>query len=496
MQDRSPKHPGRVKLLPVSGQENIYDMTRADEPDDTGTPFNKRTMLQDSTAQLLKLPLANPFPDDALRHMVDRIVPIGTIRTSPAQSLGDAWLKCDGSMVTFENYPQLCSVLRNTGGAVTWDTNAFPSTYTDISSASDPVYFDGKWLVAIRNVDSWVKILSVSTLDGTWTEEASFTAEAISGVFLSASDNYCVCAFLTRYTGTMGAKLHIKARQKDAEEWTEFSIDIYQYSVSCELRGIDHCGDRFAILFYKYVSGGSKATYIVYSDTPTTEESWTQTGMLNSGLESLSCIRTEWFAVSGEYQKSGSSATFEITFWKADNISLFVFQRKATFTEKSSVNYTYRMFYPSKVSYYSGYYYFMAYIGHESTGLNGYITPTIYRTADFSKWKTTDTDSVLVSGMNRFHTAASEIMVALAGGPNAWTTADPDVGYSDVSIPNMPVHGLAVKGALVVASAKTGIAYHDYTYDSRLLPNISLSSDTTTFIKAKNELDVFEAGGD
>ena len=499
MQDRSPKHPGRVKLLPVAGQENIYDMTRADEPDDTGTPFNKRTMLQDSTAQLLKLPLANPFPDDALRHMVDRIVPIGTIRTSPAQSLGDAWLKCDGSMVTFENYPQLCSVLRNTGGAVTWDTNAFPSTYTDIFSASDPVYFDGKWMVAISSLNSWVKILSASSLDGTWTEEASFASDAKSDVWLSASDNYCVCAFLTYYTGTQGAKLQIKVKAKDAEEWNEIeppNAFQFQYTDSSEIRGLDHCGGRFAILVYKYISGGSKSTFIAYSDAPESSEGWTLKENLSSGFESLSCIGTEWFAVSGEYQKSGSSATVEITFWKADDISLFTFQQWATYAEKVSANYTYRMYYPSKVTYYSGYYYFMACIGYSSTGVNGYITPTIYRTADFSKWKTTDTDSVLVSGMNRFHTAASEIMVALAGGPNAWTTANPDVGYSDISIPNMPVQGLAVKGALVIASAKTGIAYHDYTYDSRLLPKISLSSDTTTFIKAKNELDVFEAGGD
>ena len=101
MKDRTPKFPGRVKLKPVAGQTDTYDMTRADDPDDTGTPFNTRTMLQDSTGRFLRLPYANPLVDDSFRHMVDRIVPIGTILTSPAQSLGDAWLKCDGSMVTF-----------------------------------------------------------------------------------------------------------------------------------------------------------------------------------------------------------------------------------------------------------------------------------------------------------------------------------------------------------------------------------------------------------
>lgn len=39
--DRIPTYPGRVKLVPVSGQENTYDMVRADEPIEAGTPINK-----------------------------------------------------------------------------------------------------------------------------------------------------------------------------------------------------------------------------------------------------------------------------------------------------------------------------------------------------------------------------------------------------------------------------------------------------------------------
>lgn len=39
--DRIPTHPGRVKLTPVDGQENIFDMVRADAPVEPGTPLNK-----------------------------------------------------------------------------------------------------------------------------------------------------------------------------------------------------------------------------------------------------------------------------------------------------------------------------------------------------------------------------------------------------------------------------------------------------------------------
>lgn len=39
--DRVPTYPGRVKMTPVAGQENTYDMVRADDPTETGTPVNR-----------------------------------------------------------------------------------------------------------------------------------------------------------------------------------------------------------------------------------------------------------------------------------------------------------------------------------------------------------------------------------------------------------------------------------------------------------------------
>lgn len=39
--DRNPTYPGRVKMTPVAGQENTYDMVRADIPVEAGTPINK-----------------------------------------------------------------------------------------------------------------------------------------------------------------------------------------------------------------------------------------------------------------------------------------------------------------------------------------------------------------------------------------------------------------------------------------------------------------------
>ena len=63
MQDRVPLYPGRVKLTPVAGQENVYDMVRADQPTQEGTPLNKNSLLKDATAALFQLSGDTALPD-------------------------------------------------------------------------------------------------------------------------------------------------------------------------------------------------------------------------------------------------------------------------------------------------------------------------------------------------------------------------------------------------------------------------------------------------
>ena len=70
MQDRVSLHPGRVKLIPVAGQENTYDMVRADSPTQEGTPLNKDTLLKDATAALFGLG-SDAVPDDIFQKLGD-----------------------------------------------------------------------------------------------------------------------------------------------------------------------------------------------------------------------------------------------------------------------------------------------------------------------------------------------------------------------------------------------------------------------------------------
>ena len=66
MQDRVPLYPGRVKLTPVAGHENVYDMVRQDQPTQEGTPLNKNSLLKDATAELFQLG-TDAVPDDVLK---------------------------------------------------------------------------------------------------------------------------------------------------------------------------------------------------------------------------------------------------------------------------------------------------------------------------------------------------------------------------------------------------------------------------------------------
>ena len=81
MKDRVSIYPGRVKLVPVAGQENTYDMVRADSPTQDGTPLNKDSLLKDATAALYGLG-SDAVPDDAFASLTNCFAQI-LVTTSP-----------------------------------------------------------------------------------------------------------------------------------------------------------------------------------------------------------------------------------------------------------------------------------------------------------------------------------------------------------------------------------------------------------------------------
>lgn len=72
MKDRISTHPGRVNLKPVEGSDTLFDMTRADDPTQEGTPLNTANILPYATAALLGLS-ADATPNDAFMTLISKI---------------------------------------------------------------------------------------------------------------------------------------------------------------------------------------------------------------------------------------------------------------------------------------------------------------------------------------------------------------------------------------------------------------------------------------
>ena len=100
MRDRIPLYPGRVKLTAVDGQPGVYDMVRADEATEQGTPLSKATLLDDDTASLYGLAGDAATVNKALKMLgkgVDDIAGVGDVRYSFRSSLGLHWALCNGA---------------------------------------------------------------------------------------------------------------------------------------------------------------------------------------------------------------------------------------------------------------------------------------------------------------------------------------------------------------------------------------------------------------
>lgn len=503
MKDRTPKFPGRVKLKPVAGQTDTYDMTRADEPDDTGTPFNTRTMLQDSTGRFLRLPVSNPFVDDALRHMPDRIEPIGTVKTSPALSLGEAWLPCDGSQVTFAEYPALCQILRNTVGEITWDGTTV-GTAPNFQEMSQVVKFKGKFYVAgcYYNKPSGVlaytytlSIAAANSANGPYTVVHTETItvsgsgaynEVYSGgapVQMAASDDLLIAVFDTRgntsFTGAISSSNRFQVLSStDGSTWVSKTATYSGMQTGVTDNGPAVNGLATDGTYWAFTTN----RYVFYTDDPQNAATWTASLAFQYPLacvSRLSYVEGQWLAVVGSsaYDQKTRTAVWASTTPSSEWTVKGYVGTTASYNQRST-----------PVVYYSGRYW---------TDVDG----ALMSSSNLTDWMSEGTTGRIPTTFGHATLLATERLLALiTSNKEVKTTSDPNLGWNTVTLPagSVPTE-LSADGDTLLAPGAGMIAYHDYSTDARLLPTISLSDDTTTYIKVKNELDVFEAqesGGD
>ena len=66
MKDRLPTKPGRIQLVPSADGDDLFVLSRSDEPTQTGTPLNKASLLSDATATALGLSSSDPTVNEAI----------------------------------------------------------------------------------------------------------------------------------------------------------------------------------------------------------------------------------------------------------------------------------------------------------------------------------------------------------------------------------------------------------------------------------------------
>lgn len=221
MQDRVSLYPGRVTMIPVDGQANTYDMTRADQPTQEGTPLNKASLLSDDTAQAMHLPQANPTVNDALSSLSGSVVSIGDMKTTMRNDLDDKWLLCNGEKFSQQQYPELYTFLSSKlSGVFFTEKDLWGNQDSHDRKITCVTYANGYWVVGGSYGDSShtpysARIAYATSLNGPWTTKDLWTSTSSSdqrvydivyanGYWAAVGENYrsATISYCTTLTGT------------------------------------------------------------------------------------------------------------------------------------------------------------------------------------------------------------------------------------------------------------------------------------------------------
>lgn len=194
MQDRVPLYPGRVTLTPVAGQENTFDMARADQPTQEGTPLNKATLLKDATAAKFGKD-TGAVPDEVLdvlsKSVLEGTYPVvdvyagqnwqkgsATGGLTPAAVFGEI-ISVNGIFVSMPSDTGSTNALKSLNGK-NWEQFQVPKleTYWSYGSRRVMLYAKSKYYLICYCLNPYqVKIYSGETL-GTWELISSLNTKA------------------------------------------------------------------------------------------------------------------------------------------------------------------------------------------------------------------------------------------------------------------------------------------------------------------------------
>ena len=214
--DRIPTYPGRIKLTPVNGQPDLFDMERVDEPIEIGTPIDKAAF--DSIA------LSRLTGRYYLPTVTSRTVFESSLRANPIPSSG--WINATSTGAKNGGYELIAS---SSYGSSYYPDKAVDGNLTTswISSGSDAPYFIIKFPepILIKKIFLDTRFQTGNTSctfsgandDGKWVELLSWSgAVSKSELTLNKTGEY------SRYKLSVGGTSQIYV---DTFEISEFSSE-------------------------------------------------------------------------------------------------------------------------------------------------------------------------------------------------------------------------------------------------------------------------------
>lgn len=132
MNDRVSTYPNRWKLTPVTGQSNVYDLERADDPTVAGTPLNKATFLPDATASAVEAATGASdvvLPADAFNAIASALNTLGLTNNAKINVISYTGTGGTGTITTtFSIHPRAVFYMKSNArfggdGALEWIYN-------------------------------------------------------------------------------------------------------------------------------------------------------------------------------------------------------------------------------------------------------------------------------------------------------------------------------------------------------------------------------------
>jgi len=253
MKDRIPTKPGRVQLVPSPDDDDLFILTRSDEPTQEGTPLNKASLLSDATAEGFGLTGDGATVNNALALVSGSYSRIRTGQTAPNADTeakrGDIYIMDSGT----ERHAYLCDAVGErevdlgadwergnigTGGVSTAATNRVRSQVVDVPAGTKFTVASGfKYaLYRFNEAGVYVSVISMRTAAYTAASDMRFRI-VIARVTESASEEADVAEFAAALTASRsGAHWTALAAAREVRKAVVFTSSDF-WKVPADLRG-------------------------------------------------------------------------------------------------------------------------------------------------------------------------------------------------------------------------------------------------------------------